>query len=378
MPRKYLIAMLSSNGDCVMVTTLANQLKHDEPTCHITWVIGYKCKQVIENNPHVDMIWEVQYDANENIWEKVKAEAALRKTNGEFDEIFYCPIFPDFRERFDGTTRSSTFRSFTRAINVPITPVMRLYGNEVENVKKFVETYGVLKYKHVILCECAPSSAQSFLNPEKMMEVAKLITKVRKDILFIFSTHLKLNIEHNQIIDASILSYRENAELSKYCSLLVGCSSGLTWLLTSDWAKKIPTVQFLNKSKEKPLNFASVKYDFNYYGLATDHIIESSNSHVYSMANIITGALDNFNVAKNEYDENLIPHDKMFRLYLTDIIRFKTFFQTIKKSTIFYSNFKHRNQKGIIFSILFPFYLIEAITKRFVFELKIAMTKTKK
>ena len=76
-----------------------------------------------------------------------------------------------------------------------------------------------------------------------------------------------------RIVDASSLTFRENAELSKYCTLLIGCSSGITWLLTSTWAKKIPTIQILKKGALL-YEFASVSYDLNYWGQQTDHIIE--------------------------------------------------------------------------------------------------------
>jgi len=377
MPRKFLIVMLSSNGDCVMVTTLARQLKHNDSDCHITWAISYKCRQAIDNNPHVDRIWEIQYSTNEDVWEKVKKEAEEKKLNGEFDEILYCPIFPDHRERFDGTTRSSTFRVYSQPITIPVSPVIRLYESEIENVKEFSKKYQLTEYKHVVLCECAPSSIQTFLNPALMLNIANKIIEYRDDVLFIISTHLELGIKNKRIIDASELSYRENAELSKYCTLLVGCSSGITWLLTSDWAKQIPTIQFLNKSEERPLNFASVKYDFKYYGLTTDHIIESSENNLSKMVEIINASLDDFGKSKKSYDEDLKPSIKMFRLYLTDIFRFRKIGKSFRNSFIFLKNFGKRNNKGIGFYLLFPFFLLESIIKRFQYEFLVFFAKKK-
>ena len=75
MPKKFLIVMLSANGDCAMVTAIARQIKYNDPGNYITWAIGYKCRQVIDNNPHVDHIWEIQYAPGEDIWERVKKEA---------------------------------------------------------------------------------------------------------------------------------------------------------------------------------------------------------------------------------------------------------------------------------------------------------------
>ena len=361
--------MLASNGDCVMVTALVRQIKLDNLGCHVTWAIGSKCKQVIINNPFVDCIWEISYDSEKDAWDRVKAEAEAKKRNKEFDEILYCPIFPDYRERFDGTTRSSTFRVYPKPLTGPVTPIIRLFDHEIEKTRFFSLTHGLANYKHVILCECAPSSIQTFLNPELMLNVAGRIVKEKKDVIFIISTHLSLNIRQERIIDASELSYRENAELSKYCTLLVGCSSGITWLLTSDWAKKIPTVQFLNKPNEKPLNFASVKYDFNYYGLDTRHIIESTNDIPAEMATIISDSMDDFKNAKMLYDEELKPNIKMFSLYLKDLFRFRHIAHSFKSCFVFLNNYAHRNKMGLEFYLLFPIFLSGAIIKRLVYEI---------
>ena len=58
MSKRVLIINLVHNGDCLMTTAVARQLKLDDPDCHITWAISYKCRQVIENNPDIDNIWE--------------------------------------------------------------------------------------------------------------------------------------------------------------------------------------------------------------------------------------------------------------------------------------------------------------------------------
>jgi len=76
---------------------------------------------------------------------------------------------------------------------------------------------------------------------------------------------------HPRILDASELSFRENAELSHYCSLLFGCSSGITWLCTSDAARRLPTVQLISPTSRLP---NSVVADHRRWGLPTEHIIE--------------------------------------------------------------------------------------------------------
>ena len=342
MAKKILIIHLMSLGDCLMVTAVARQIKHDYPGCRLTWAISQNCRQIIENNPFIDDIWEVQHEKSESpfadVWYKVKKEAEERKQAGEFDEIISTQIFPDNIYNFDGTTRSSTFRGYSGKISVPVTPIISLFDYEVECVKYFAVKYQLEKYRHVILCECAPSSGQSFLTPELILEIASKIAEANQDIIFIISTHTKLETNNKQIIDASVLSFRENAELSKYCTLLVGCSSGITWLLTSDWAKKIPTIQFLTNTLI-PFQFASVRYDFKYWGLPHDHIIESTVSNVSSMQTIIQACIKDFTTAK-KYEENLYPDLKILENF------FKHFFKPGKifKNFAVARNFVNRNK----------------------------------
>src|SRR5688572_16686039 len=66
------------------------------------------------------------------------------------------------------------------------------------------------------------------------------------------------------IIDASILSIRENAALTHYCNLLIGCSSGITWLSTSTAGNFLPMVQLLDPNAAF-MNAPSV--DFERYNI---------------------------------------------------------------------------------------------------------------
>jgi hypothetical protein len=93
-----------------------------------------------------------------------------------------------------------------------------------------------------------------------------------------------------------VLTFRENAELSKYCTLLLGCSSGITWLLTSNWAKKIPTIQFLGRD---PCwhSFASVRYDHQFWGLPTDHILETDQNSIGDVVALVLKVLEQGNFA---------------------------------------------------------------------------------
>jgi len=272
-----------------MATTVARQIKADFPGAHLTWAIGYKCKQAIDNNPYVDAVWSVEYGLNElpfDVWRRTKLEAQRRQREGHFDRVYYIQLYPDNLHNFDGTTRTSIFRSYPGSITVPVPPVMRLFDQEVENVSRFAERHALRDYRNVVLFECAPASNQSSLTPTIAIRVARRVVAALKDTAFVISTHQPFSSDHPAIIDGSPLTYRENAELSKHCTLLLGCSSGITWLLTSDWAKKLPTIQFL-RTGSNWFSFASVKYDHEYLGLDVSHILETSVNDEDGMTDLI-------------------------------------------------------------------------------------------
>ena len=77
----------------------------------------------------------------------------------------------------------------------------------------------------------------------------------------------------SQVVDASCLTYRENAALARHCTGLVGCNSGITWLTTSTAGKALPMLQILTKSTEV-FKFASVAMDFRRLRLDESRVIE--------------------------------------------------------------------------------------------------------
>ena len=89
---------------------------------------------------------------------------------------------------------------------------------------------------------------------------------------------------HPHIIDGSALTFRQNAEATKYCTLLVGCSSGISWLATSDWAKPLPQIQLLSGRTRM---FASMFHDAKYFNLPTDNFIELVDVAPQEVAEIV-------------------------------------------------------------------------------------------
>lgn len=293
--KKILLGMLVANGDCLMATVLAKQITKDYPGCHLTWAISNLCRQVIEGNPDVDAVWEIplknKKEAEKEAWYRFAEEAREKKERGEFDEIFLTQIYPSNVHCFDGTTRGTIYNAYPHPVTVDARPVLRLNEEEVKKVAAFAAAHQLSSYRHVLLFECSSFSGQSFVTPEWAMEVSRRLLQEREDLFIILSTHLQIHDLHSHMALAADLSLRENAELTKYCSLLAGCSSGITWIATSDWAKRLPMLQFLKRGKG--FTFASVAYDHEYWGLDAGQIIETTNEDIDTAVQMILKVLDN-------------------------------------------------------------------------------------
>lgn len=292
--KKILLGMLVANGDCLMATVLAKQIKKDYPGCHLTWAISNLCRGVIEGNPDVDAVWEIQLknkkEAEKEGWYRFETEARQRKESGDFDEIFFTQIYPTNVHQYDGTTRSTIYNAYPHPVTVNARPVLRLREDEVKRVAVFAATHQLSTYRHVILFECSSFSGQSFVTPEWALEVSRLLLQERDDVFIILSTHLQVANLPARMAIAAVLSLRENAELTKYCSLLIGCSSGITWISTTDWAKRLPMLQFLKRGKG--FTFASVAYDHRYWGLDEQLMIETTNEDIPAAVNMVSEVLD--------------------------------------------------------------------------------------
>lgn len=337
--------MLVANGDCLLATVLARQIKKDYPGCHLTWAISDKCRQVIEGNPDVDAIWEIpladKKAGETDAWFSFVSQAEERKRRGEFEEIFLTQVYPSNVHNYDGTTRGTIYNAYPHPVTVDARPVLRLNENEVLRVKAFAEINKISSFRHVILFECSSFSGQSFVTPGWAIEVAGQLVKMHEDLLVIISTHLDLGIIHPRIITASQLTFRENAELTKYCTLLAGCSSGITWIATTDWAKRLPMVQFLKRGIG--FTFASVVYDHRYWGLDDSMIIETTHSEKsYAVALLNDLMLKGFTDNKSIYHQVLKPRFVSLVKYSFMFFRRGKF----RKSYRIIRNFGKRNYCG--------------------------------
>jgi hypothetical protein len=128
--------------------------------------------------------------------------------------------------------------------------------------------------RHVVMFECAGLSGQTFVTLPFAVETARMLLH-DEECCFVLSSSEGFNSTDPRIIDASTLRFRENAELTRYATLFIGCSSGITWLSTSDWAKPLPTIQLLRKKTRS----ISMVHDAQHFGLPYDHIIDMTIAH---------------------------------------------------------------------------------------------------
>ena len=304
MGKRILLGHLNSNGDCLYATVVARQIKEvDFPGCHLTWGVSQFCKQSVELNPYVDEIWEYPTKAllaTLNEWDEFVAEARGRKDKGEFDEIFLTQIIGENMVNIDGIIRSSIYNNYPFPVTVPKQPILRLSGQEVEAVRKFAEEHNLSSYRNVVLMECRPSSFSSSLNPAACTSFAEKFARENPGTAFILSSNKKIESSVN-VIDGSRLTFRENAEITKYCTHFIGCSSGISWICTTDWAKPLPRIIITTRSK----NFTySMVLDHEYAGLDTSGIIEfPEQDNVLSILNdTLKESINNsFSAAREKY-----------------------------------------------------------------------------
>lgn len=313
--RRILIGQLGVYGDCLYATTIARQIKHDYPDCHLTWAIGSSYKNILNNNPYVDTIWEYDIPSRwevTNKWYEFKAEALARKKRGDFDEVYLTQAYPGNPQMFYGALRASMFRIYPHPITVPLDPVIVLSPEEVEHVRKFAERYELTGKKNVILFESSPQSGQSFITAELVREVSTAIVRKFPDTCIILSGNRPLPFAYPNIIDGSKLTFRENAELTKYCTLFIGTGSGITQLCITDWAKPLPIIQLLKKH-----TVASLIVDHKYFGLPTDNILEMTNCTNTRIVTCIWDVLTvGFTKAREVYNDPVNPDFNIIRYHM--------------------------------------------------------------
>lgn len=302
-PKNILLVQLYSNGDCLYATTVARQIKNDFPNSKLTWAIADFCQNIIDNNPYIDqklIVTEVQKN-DVAAFRKLKKRFFEEKSAGKWDEVFVTMNMDDNQGLYDGTVRGMILRAYPYPITVPVQPILVLTPEEINNVQQFSVENKLDQFRNVILWEYIPQSGQTALNFDFVMQLAERITALPSTCVILSSANKFKGTE--KIIDASVLSIRENAGLTHHCTLLIGCSSGITWLSTSSAGKMLPMVQLLNPDTAF-INAPSV--DFKRYGIPFDGLIEITNIEAGIVYACVKDILQNsFASAKIKYNQEL-------------------------------------------------------------------------
>ncbi|MEI8205638.1 MAG: hypothetical protein WCG03_02050 [Kiritimatiellales bacterium] len=323
---KIVLTQTGSMGDCLLTTTIARQIKEiDYPGCHLTWVIGERFKEVIENNPHVDEVIVLPMHPSVSLRYGVRAYVDELKSEGKvFDKTMVLDLDAKNAPHVWGTCRSIYFRIYQEVYGHRVTvspePVICLREDEVGRVKTFCRNHeidGLNSYP--ILIEYSPASGQSMMDQETALDLAVKIVEKYPHVKCILSSKDRIKTPSAQIIDGSILSYRENAELLNHCKLLVGANSGITWLNASTWSKKIPMIQdvmadFTDNNTE--ISF-SVEMDCKCVGASTKNLIELHSPTVDELYKCVCEVIDSsFDEVKSKYKGIDTPvTEYMYRFY---------------------------------------------------------------
>ena len=364
--QKILLVQLYSNGDCLYATAVARQIKNDYPQCHLVWAIASFCKNIIANNPYVDEILPVDFVAKNDTHalRKFKKGINKQKQDGVFDEVFFIHNGDTNQAFYDGCIRSSILRAYPKPITLPITPILHLRDEEILKVKLFAEQHNLSTFKNVVLFEYAPQSGQSTITKDLAIKIAEGIV-ANSDTAIILSSANKVIRATNAIIDGSSLSIRETAALTHYCTLLLGTSSGITWITTSSEAKLLPMVQLFNPNTrfENPIS-----RDFERYGLPVQKVIELLHLDVNEVVGCVQQAMVDFAKARKKFNQSIPLHFKTTRNIIYNLLcyfEFRAIATHIKVNREVYGNNPLFYKELIIGFVQFPFTLVtNLITKK--------------
>jgi ADP-heptose:LPS heptosyltransferase len=358
-PKKILLVQLFSNGDCLYATAVARQIKNDYPGCHLTWAISDFCQNIISSNPYVDAVRPVSEVIKSDVvtFRKFKKKVFEEKRKGLWSEVIVTHNMDENLALYDGTIRGMILRAYGKPVTEPLQPVLILNDEERQKVKRFAELHHLATFKNIILWEFAPQSGQAILSFDFVMHVAKKIVEVPNTCVILSSAHAFEATD--KIIDASKLSVRENAALTHYCSLLIGCSSGITWLSTSSAAKQLPMVQLLN-----PLTpfFNAPSVDFKRYQISSTGLIEITTINEDRVLACVRMIIDgDFNGAKTKFNEDLPIQFYTTRKIVYNLLCYlhlKAIYRHYRIITSIYGTNSEFIKQFILAIVTFPFKLI--------------------
>lgn len=363
---KILLVQLFSNGDCLYATTIARQIKQDYPGCHLTWAIAGFCRSILEGNPYIDAILEINDVPKNDVaaFRRLKKRLYTEKRNGLWKELFITQNMDENQAYYDGCIRTGIFRSYPHPVTVDITPVIRPTEKEKEKTCVFAKAHELENYQYRVLFEFAPQSGQLPITKEFAVKLAEKIVE-NTDIAVILSSAIKINHPNKRIIDGSTLTLRETAALTFYCTHLIGCSSGITWISTSDHAKLLPMIQLVNPNTDW---VNPVSRDFQRHGKSTDNIIDLLNLDQQNIICCLQLCLTDFPAAKRKYNEIIPVRFKTSKKIVYNLIcyfQFKAIIKHIKVNEEVYGNNWSFYKQVVLAFLFFPLTLLHNfLTKR--------------
>jgi hypothetical protein len=362
-----LLIQLFSNGDCLFATTVARQIKNDFPGCKLIWAISNRCKNIILNNPYIDEIEEVTIaNQSENLafFEHFVKESFEKKRRGLYSRVFVSQVLGDNFSKYDGIVCTSIYRCYGRAITVDTTPVLRLTESEIWHAQKFAISNKLSSFKNVVLFECAPQSSQLNLTRPIIQDYCLKILEQRNTCV-ILSAPTAYHFEHPNIIDGNTLSIRETVALTHSCTLLLGCSSGISWAATSSAAHPLPMIQILEKDA---YYFNPMSITFEKLQKSTEGLIELIHFDSEKLRVVFKDIFNkSFVEARSLHNQKVTKQFRLYRGIIHDFLRRGKFSLVASFLSV---NFKANGlnlqmMKHMLYGLLlFPFQLVKSLMQK--------------
>jgi len=362
---KILLVQLYSNGDCLYATAVARQIKQDYPDAHLTWAIADFCKQIIAGNPYIDDLLIVNSVPKNDVvaYRRFRKNLYEQKKQGHWGKVIITNLIDNRQANYDGCIRSAIFRGYGKKISFPVQPVLELTNNEKDKVAAFAREHNLSTYREVILFEFAPQSGQSTIDFPFAIRLAEDLAK-RSDIAIILSSANRITHASSQIIDGSVLTLRETAAITHYCSFLIGCSSGITWISTSSAAKQLPMVQLLNPDT-RWVN--PISRDFERFGIPAHSLIELIDFDKEKLMLVLREAFDNFTDARKRFHQAIPLHFKTTRNIVYNLLcylQFASIWQHIKVNAEIHGHRLKFYKELLLAILLFPLRLSSNILRK--------------
>ncbi|MGN6439036.1 MAG: glycosyltransferase family 9 protein [Agriterribacter sp.] len=355
---KILLVQLYSNGDCLYATTVAKQIKKDFPGAHLTWAIASFCKNILDDNPFIDTIMIIDDVPKNDItaFRRLKKKLKEQEKSGIWNKVFITHIMDTNLAYYDGCIRSNIFNAYPYPITEDVIPVLRLSQNEKQNANDFATQNALSNYDNVVLFEFAPQSGQLPITTETAIAIAEKLTSDGNTAV-ILSSAKKIEHPNKKVIDGSLLTLRETAALTEYCTLLIGCSSGISWISTSTDAKLLPMIQLVNPDAYW---VNPVSRDFQRYGQSTEFIIDIIDFNEEKIIICVLEALKDFQKAKLQFSQTVPLKFKTTRKIIYNLLcyrHFKSVWTHMRVNTRVHGHNSGFYKEVFISIIVFPFKL---------------------